>query len=45
MVKGWSYNRAHQDSSKMEFRCRRNPQELEIRLREEIKRSIERDTR
>jgi hypothetical protein len=28
MAKGWSYSKAHEDSSKLEFRCRHHPNEL-----------------
>jgi hypothetical protein len=35
MAGGWDYDRAHEDSSKLESRCRRNPQELHTALARE----------
>ena len=35
MAKGWDYNRAHEDSSKIEYHCRQNPNELHIELGKE----------
>ncbi|MDR3668080.1 MAG: hypothetical protein P4L35_14660 [Ignavibacteriaceae bacterium] len=32
MAKGWDYDRAHEDSSKIEYHCRMNPNELHIAL-------------
>ena len=32
MAKGWDYDRAHEDSSKIEYHCRHNPNELHIAL-------------
>ncbi len=32
MAKGWDYDRAHEDSSKIENHCRHNPNELHIAL-------------
>ena len=35
MAKGWDYDRAHEDSSKIEYHCRHNPDELHIDLGKE----------
>jgi hypothetical protein len=35
MAKGWDYDRAHRDSSRLEYRCRRNPGELHSALAKE----------
>jgi hypothetical protein len=35
MAKGWDYDRAHEDSSKIENHCRHNPNELHIALGKE----------
>ena len=35
MAKGWDYDRAHEDSSKIEYHCRHNPNELHIALGKE----------
>lgn len=32
MAKGWDYDRAHEDSSKIEYHCRHNPNELHMAL-------------
>jgi hypothetical protein len=32
MAKGWEYDRAHEDSSKVEYHCRHNPNELHMML-------------
>ena len=32
MAKGWDYDRAHEDSSKIEYHCRMNPNELHMAL-------------
>jgi len=32
MGKGWDYDRAHEDASRLELRCRRNPEELHAAL-------------
>lgn len=32
MAKGWDYDRAHEDSSKIEYHCRHNPNELHMML-------------
>ena len=32
MAKGWDYDRAHDDASRIELRCRRDPQELHAAL-------------
>ncbi len=32
MAKGWDYDRAHEDSSKLEYHCRHHPNELHIAL-------------
>lgn len=36
MSRGWSYNKAHRDSSRIEYYCRRHPKALEMMLRSEI---------
>jgi hypothetical protein len=35
MAKGWAYSAAHEDSSRLEYRCRHHPDELHDRLAEE----------
>ena len=35
MAQGWDYNRAHEDSSKVEYHCRHNPNELHMTLGKE----------
>ncbi len=35
MAKGWDYDRAHEDSSKLEYHCRHNPDELHEALAKE----------
>jgi len=35
MAKGWDYDRAHEDSSKIEYHCRHNPNELHMALGKE----------
>lgn len=35
MAKGWDYDRAHEDSSRLEYRCRHNPDELHPALAKE----------
>jgi len=35
MAKGWDYDRAHEDASRLELRCRHNPNELHMALGEE----------
>jgi hypothetical protein len=35
MAKGWDYDRAHEDSSKLEYHCRHNPNELHEALANE----------
>jgi hypothetical protein len=35
MAKGWDYDRAHEDSSKVEYHCRHNPSELHLALANE----------
>jgi hypothetical protein len=35
MAKGWEYDRAHEDSSKLEYHCRHNPNELHMTLAKE----------
>ena len=37
MARGWPYGRAHKDSSRIEFQCRRNPRLLDAALRAEVK--------
>ena len=37
MARGWPYGRAHKDSSRIEFQCRRNPGLLDAALRAEVK--------
>lgn len=36
MSQGWDYNRAHADSSKIEYRCRHYPDELDAALAKEL---------
>jgi hypothetical protein len=35
MAKGWDYDRAHEDSSKIEYHCRHHPNELHLALSNE----------
>jgi hypothetical protein len=35
MAKGWDYDRAHEDSSKIEYHCRHHPEELHLALANE----------
>ena len=35
MAKGWSYSKAHEDSSKIEYHCRHHPNELHAELAKE----------
>lgn len=35
MAKGWTYDRAHEESSKLEYHCRHNPNELHLALAKE----------
>jgi hypothetical protein len=35
MSKGWTYSRAHEDSSKLEYHCRHHPDELHMALAKE----------
>ncbi len=35
MAKGWTYDRAHEDASKLEYHCRHNPNELHMALANE----------
>lgn len=35
MEKGWDYDRAHEDSSKLEYHCRQHPEELHNALAKE----------
>ncbi len=39
MAKGWSYDRAHHDSSIIEYFCRHHPEQLDNKLKTEIKNS------
>ncbi len=39
MIKGWTYSRAHRDSSRVEYFCRSHPEKLERMLRVEIKKN------
>jgi hypothetical protein len=39
MSQGWNYSKAHRDSSKIEFKCRLHPQELDAALQEEIQKN------
>jgi hypothetical protein len=39
MSRGWTYNRAHREASKIEYACRSHPEELEASLRREIERN------
>jgi len=35
MAKGWTYDQAHEDSSKIEYYCRHHPNELHMKLAKE----------
>jgi hypothetical protein len=35
MAKGWTYNKAHEDASKIQYHCRHNPNELHTELAKE----------
>jgi hypothetical protein len=35
MVKGWTYSKAHEDSSRIEYYCRHHPNELHMELAKE----------
>jgi len=39
MCRGWKYNKAHKDSSEIEYYCRHHPKELDKKLEIEIKRN------
>jgi hypothetical protein len=39
MAKGWTYNDAHRDSSKIEYFCRHNPRLLDKKVEEEIRKN------
>jgi hypothetical protein len=39
MAKGWTYGRAHRDSSHVEYFCRSHPEKLEKMLREEMRKN------
>jgi hypothetical protein len=39
MAKGWTYGRAHRDSSRVEYFCRSHPEKLERMLQEEMKKN------
>lgn len=39
MCKGWKYNKAHKDSSEIEYYCRHHPKELDKKLKIEVKRN------
>jgi hypothetical protein len=39
MTQGWSYGRAHRDASKVEYRCRSHPADLEAYLQREMRRN------
>ena len=39
MSQGWNYSKAHKDSSRIEFRCRLHPQNLDAALGEEIQKN------
>jgi hypothetical protein len=41
MAQGWKYGKAHKDSSRIEFQCRRHPAELDAALREEIRKNAQ----
>jgi hypothetical protein len=36
MAQGWNYEKAHQDSSRIEFKCRLHPKELDAALQKEV---------
>jgi hypothetical protein len=39
MSQGWNYSKAHRDSSRIEFKCRLHPQDLDAALQEEIRKN------
>ena len=39
MSKGWNYERAHKDSSSIEYYCRNHSRKLDVCLREEVKKN------
>jgi hypothetical protein len=39
MSRGWNYDKAHKDSSRIEFKCRLHPQELDVVLKKEIQKN------
>jgi hypothetical protein len=39
MAQGWEYHRAHRSASHIEYHCRHHPQELELKLQEEIEKN------
>jgi hypothetical protein len=39
MARGWAYPRAHKDSSRIEYKCRRNPSLLDAALRAEVEKN------
>jgi hypothetical protein len=39
MSEGWRYSKAHKDSSGLEFYCRRHPEQLDVKLKEEIEKN------
>jgi hypothetical protein len=39
MSRGWNYGKAHRDSSRIEYKCRQHPQDLDAALREEIRKN------
>ena len=39
MNRGWTYEKAHRDSSRIEFECRRHPETVDARLRVEIEKN------
>jgi hypothetical protein len=41
MSQGWNYNKAHRDSSRIEFKCRLHPEELDGALQEEIRKNVQ----
>jgi hypothetical protein len=39
MAHGWNYGKAHKDSSRIEFKCRLHPEELDAALKKEIQKN------
>jgi hypothetical protein len=41
MAQGWNYGKAHRDSSRIEFKCRQHPRELDPALQEEVRKNMQ----